>query len=126
MADLGTDLSCTAGLDGTFQLVTGSRAVAEAAFRRLTTKRGSLFYATDYGTDVREILNGRVDSSLLGVWRDRIVGEVSKDERIESAAAALTFDPTSGRLTVKVSGKTGEGPFAFTLSLAQAGTPVLT
>lgn len=125
MADYGIDISATSGLDPNFTLVTGDRVLAEAAFRRLTTQRGSLFYAPDYGTDVREMLLGRVDARRLGEWRARIEAEVRKDDRIESAKAALSFDPQSAVATVKVAGVGAAGPFQFTLAVSAVSVELL-
>lgn len=113
--DLGIDLSCTSGLDATFQLVTGARVVSEAIVRRLTTKRGTLFYAPDYGSDVRDLLLAKMDQRRLDAARATIKAEVLKDERVESATVSLSFNPREERLSIRVEGAIAEGPFAFTL-----------
>jgi hypothetical protein len=123
--DYGTDISATTGLDPAFTLVTGTRALAEAAFRRLTTQRGSLFYAPDYGTDLREILLGKVDARRLEQWRVRIESELRKDDRIDTVTASLSYDPASGVCTVKVTGTGGVGPFQFTLSASAVSVELL-
>jgi phage baseplate assembly protein W len=65
---LGIDISATAELNAAFSLVSGRRALAEACIRRLTTPRGGLFYAPNYGTDVREMLMARLDEARLAGW----------------------------------------------------------
>jgi hypothetical protein len=125
MSDYGTDISATTGLDPAFTLVTGNRILAEAALRRLTTQRGSLFYAPDYGTDVREMLLGKMDVRRLTDWRARIESEVRKDDRIASVKASLSFDPQTGIVTVKVAGQGGAGPFAFTLAVDAVSVELL-
>jgi hypothetical protein len=125
MADLGTDVSATTGLDPNFTLVTGTRSLAEAALRRLTTQRGTLFYAPNYGTDVREALLARLDADGLRSWRKRIEGELQKDDRVRIVRANLSFSQASGVLTIGVSGVTGEGPFAFTIAASALSADLL-
>jgi phage baseplate assembly protein W len=125
MADFGTDLSATSGLDPSFSLVSGIRVVEEAAVRRLTTQRGTLFYAPDYGTDVREMLAAKLDTARLSAWRSRIEAELLKDDRVETVRAVLTFTPATESVTVQVAGTTGAGPFAFTLAVTAVSVELL-
>lgn len=125
MADTGKDISATAGLDPAFTLVSESRIVAEAALRRLTTPRGSLLRAPNYGTDLREALLSRLDRARLDAWRARVEAELRKDDRIETVAARLAFDRITGTLSVRVEGTTGATPFAFTLAVTEVTTELL-
>jgi hypothetical protein len=125
MADFGIDLSATTGLDPAFTLVSGDRILAEAALRRLTTQRGSLFYAPDYGTDVRELLLGKMDVRRLADWRARIEAEIRKDDRISSVRASLVFDPQRATVTVRVAGEGADGPFRFTLAVSAVSVELL-
>lgn len=125
MTDLGLDLSATTGLDPAMTLVTGTRIVSEAIFRRLTTERGSLFYATGYGTDVREMLAGRMDQRRLDAWRLRIEAECRKDERVDTVAATLSFNPLTGGATVKIEGTTSDGPFTLGMAVSALSVELL-
>lgn len=125
MADFGTDISCTSGLDPAFTPISGPRVVAEALFRRLTSPRGSLFYAKDYGTDVREALLARLDRTRLDAWRTRVEAECRKDDRVLSARASLSFDPAAERLTIAIEVTTVEGPFRFTLAVTAVTVELL-
>jgi phage baseplate assembly protein W len=125
MADFGTDLSAIAGLDPGFTLVSGRRALAEASLRRLTTQRGTLFYAPNYGTDVRELLLARLDSAKLAAWRSRIEAELLQDDRILEVEAELTLDAAAERLTLAVHATDGDGPFKFTLAVDRVTAALL-
>lgn len=126
MADLlGTDLSAVTGLDPSLALFSGSRIVAEAAVRRITTPRGGLFYAPNYGIDVREILNAKVTQQLLGAWRARIESEIRKDERVDTLSSTLAFYTQSEQVRIRVEGSTGAGPFAFTLAVSSISVDVI-
>ena len=127
MADdlLGTDLSAVNGLDPSLALFRGTRIVAEAAVRRITTPRGGLFYAPNYGVDVREILNAKVTQQLLNTWRSRMEAEIRKDERVDTLSSTLSFYPQSEQVRIRVEGTTGAGPFAFTLAVTSLSVDVL-
>lgn len=125
--DYGIDISCVSGLDPNFTLVTGVRVVAEALARRLTTARGSLFYAPDYGTDVREILNARIDQRRLDAWRTRIEAECRKDDRVDTVAAKLRFTASSSTLAIAVAGTLKGGvAFALTMEASQFDATLIT
>jgi phage baseplate assembly protein W len=125
VTDFGTDISATAGLDPSFALVTGQRVVAEALYRRLTTPRGTLFYAPNYGTDIREAILARLDEKRLASWRSRIEAECRKDERVMNVRAALSFDPQGERLTVAIEVETAEGPFRFAVAVSALSVELL-
>jgi phage baseplate assembly protein W len=116
-SDYGVDISATSGLDPNFTLVSGTRVVCEALFRRLTTPRGELFYAPSYGKDVREFLNGRVDQRRLDAARASIEAECRKDDRVDTVKAALAFDPRTEKLRIRIEGTTAAGPFTLTMSV---------
>jgi phage baseplate assembly protein W len=122
---LGSDLSCISGLDPTFAVVSGTRIVAEASLRRLTTPRGSLFYARDYGTDIREALLAKLDAAGLAALQKRIEAELEKDDRVLSVRCALAFDARAERLKIRVAGATEAGPFAFTLAASALSVELL-
>ncbi len=122
---LGSDLSAVRGLDPSMALFSGPRIVAEAAVRRITTQRGTLFYAKGYGIDVREMLNAKITAQVLGDWRSRILAEIRKDERVLDLSATLTFYPQTGQVWIEVGGVTGRGPFRFTLTVDQVSVDVL-
>jgi phage baseplate assembly protein W len=116
--DLGTDVSATDTLDPNFTLVTGTRVVAEACFRRLTTERGSLWYAPDYGTDVREMMLAKMDQRRLDAWRSKIEAEVRKDQRVDTVSASIAFDPRTEIAKVSVAATTAAGPFDLVLAVS--------
>jgi phage baseplate assembly protein W len=124
--ELGTDLAGSIGLDAAFTLVGGHRALAEACIRRLTTPRGGLFYAPNYGTDVREMLMARLDAARLSGWKSRIESELRKDDRVQSARAEITLDAAAERAVIAVSVATADGPFSFTLAASALSVELLT
>jgi phage baseplate assembly protein W len=111
---MNTDLGCLPDLS--FALISDRRALAEALYRRLTTPRGGLFYAPDYGDDLREMLLARLDDSALFAWKARIEQECMRDDRVDSVQADLTFYAARGVLLIEIEVTTPEGD-VFTLTL---------
>jgi hypothetical protein len=96
----GTDISAIPDLS--FNLKTGSAVVVEALARRLTTQRGSLFYALDYGIDVRDLQLAKIDSQILFQWKTNIEHECRRDDRVDDVIAHLTFDASTGILVLEI------------------------
>src|SRR5690349_16156686 len=98
--DFGSDISGFPDLDPTFSLVSGTTALAQAIARRLESPRGSLWYAPDYGTDVRGRLNDAFTASGLHALQSDIEAECEKDERIRHASATVTLDSRRSTMTI--------------------------
>ncbi len=114
MSHLGSDFSCLEDLDANLTPVEGRFALAQASGRRLITPTGGLFYATDYGDDVRRYLNNQAPSTPLRAAATA-EGECEKDERVNRCDVTTTQVGTS--LTLEVSLTDDDGPFDFTLNI---------
>lgn len=114
----GTDVSTFPDLDATFSLLGSQRIVAEAVARRLLTPHGTLFYDPDSGVDLRELLGEGFTQAKLYRLRSLISSEAEADERVLSAAVALTFNAAAQSLSVRVTIQTADGPdFALVLDI---------
>jgi hypothetical protein len=134
MTDYGRDVSATTDLH-TGRVSTGPRLVAEAAFRRLITARGSLIDDPNYGLDVRQFIHEGLTPGRIASIPGRIKQEVGKDDRIlpESLRVDMRLDGplTSQVATISVRGLTSdEEPFELvmavseiTVQLLKAGAP---
>ncbi len=125
MVDLGRDTSCTDSIK-TGRFASGPRLVAEAAYRRLDTKRGSLRGGEEeanYGIQLSAYCgstNPRADAAALP---GRIRAELAKDERIgkvDVAVLIVTIGAGVG-FEITINAETAEGPFELVL-LASAVT----
>jgi len=127
MTELGRDISCTTSLR-TGRFSTGARLVAEAAYRRLTTPRGTLRGGEDeanYGLDLTELIGSTNPAELAVSLPGRIRVELEKDERIDSVEVSIASSTTSGGLTsfsIEIIAITSDGP--FTLQLAASAVTV--
>lgn len=129
MSNLGRDLSCTTTLR-TSRFASGARVLAEAAFRRITTRRGSLLGGPEeanYGIDIRDGVGSSDAKSYAAALPGRIEAELEKDDRIQSTTATATVVQRGPLVTihVRVSCETAEGPFTLTLSVSEAGAAIL-
>lgn len=119
MTDYGTDTSCTTSLR-TGRLVSGLRLVAEAAYRRITTPRGTLRGGEDeanYGMDLEELVGSGDPVALAATLPGRIRNELLKDERIDEVDAEVvsTTEGPSTSFDISIVGTTAEGQFELVL-----------
>lgn len=125
MADFGTDISTFPDLDPAFTVISGPRVVVEALARRLTTPRGSLVSDPDYGFDTRQLLHldlsPREEARVLA----QMQAQLEADERVLSASVQLVRS-AGDTLRIVVRFRTLDGPFAFTLAIAEVSTKLLT
>jgi hypothetical protein len=130
MADFGTDLSCTTSLR-TGRYVTGARLVAEAAYRRLITPRGTLFWGedeADYGLDLTELLIGQPNTTALAnSLEGRIRNELKKDERIDEVDVSVITSTVGASTTydLTINATTAAGPFTLTLAANEVSVALL-
>lgn len=121
-------------LDPRFTIISGPRVVAEAVARRLVTSRGTLKYDGDFGLDIRDWINSDIASAessitedpVLFALRSSIEGEAEKDERVESAAADVTYSRTDKTVTatVRITPVTG-AVFKFVLAIDAVTAQIL-
>lgn len=121
--DFGTDLSCGDDLTPTMTMVSGMQLLLEAVQRRLSTPRGTLIDAPDYGFDLAEVLSDAMTEAEIRAIPRRIELELEKDDRIDSARARVILQ-TSDTLQVAIDVFTSFGPFRFTASVADASVLV--
>ena len=121
--NFGRDVSCTTGLRSG-RLVTGPRLVAEALFRRVTTRRGTLRGGKDeanYGINLTDYVGRPNDRATIAPLEGLISVECRKDRRVQevkTTVAARKVSATETALDVRIEGKTALGPFALVLEVS--------
>lgn len=114
----GIDIDCKDDISPVWRLVGGILAVAQAVYRRLTTKRGSLLEAPNYGYDLRELLSrGMTEEDISGLPGD-IRMECLKEERVDECVVSVELIEET--LNIVVHCETGIGPFDMTMSISEA------
>lgn len=122
--DLGSDFAGILDVDAALTVVSGWRNLGHALARRLTTPNGSLFYAPDYGYDLRSLLNAAVRD--VGRIESRIVQEMLKDKRVAKATATVTFDGETLTAHIGITPKGQDNPaFSLVMNVAQLNVTTL-
>lgn len=126
MADFGDDLSGLDDLDPTWKEQPGDKRIGlgESLGRRLTTAKGTLFYAPEYGHDVRQYLNAAFPGDV--VVTAEVTAEVLEDERVDDVQASVTFTDDGGELCIRLAIESDDlGPFVLTLTVDQLTVDIL-
>lgn len=119
MTDLGTDFSNLTDLTGTFALVSGPRAVAEALFRRCITPAGGVWYDPEYESlDVRDELGGVSSPAQRTALAGRMQRIGLADDRLDALRVTITAETTGldAHVTIDFDGVTAEGPFRLVMA----------
>lgn len=113
------------------RVVSGARLLAEAAFRRLITDRGTLLDAPNYGFALKTFLNADMTPARRAALPGLIRLELQKDERIVQGSVRVVVTEertTSGAFewTIDISA-TGvdEGPFTFSVAASAVTVELL-
>ncbi|WP_437958600.1 hypothetical protein WME76_02320 [Sorangium sp. So ce119] len=115
----GVDLACGEDLHEDMRLASPRLALAQAAYRRLTTPRGAVIDAPDYGFDVRSLLSRGMTPAELAAVPGLVRSELRKDERFEGVEVrARMLDSATLELVVRC--RTAEGPFELTMNVTAA------
>ena len=114
-ADLGSDFSFLNDLDPNLSVISGRTCLAQALVRRLSTKRGGLWYDENYGTDLREFLNS---SAGVNVIAQAAENECRKDERVADVEALVEYLADSQTIQVKLRIWDDTDSDSFVLTLA--------
>ena len=123
MADLTDNLSMSVLDDmnphGT--LVTGINTVGEAAYRRLATAPGHLYYNEEYGGGISVLVGNNYSDIQI---KQMVSQELLEDERIESVSTSITRtvnDDGSDDVQIDCTIESPEGDF----TLSVLATPAL-
>lgn len=100
MTTYGINLDCVSDITPTLKRAASEDvALAQAIARRITTPRGKLWYAPDYGYDVRRWLGA--SDPPVGSIAAAISSEARKDERVEDCTTKVEFDATTSTITIE-------------------------
>lgn len=119
--NFGTDTTCLTSIQ-TGRLSSGVQLVAEAAYRRLSTSRGTLFGGDEeanYGFNLEDLIGTLTTPSAAAAVPGQIEAELLKDERI-NAVQATCVQQTNGPAVawlITVTAQTDAGPFKLVLSI---------
>lgn len=124
--NFGSDVSTLPALDDTFTLQRGLKVLSQNIARRLTTPRGALPFAPNFGTDVRQWLGAELGNEALGRLKAQIEAECEKDERVEEASVSVKYNAPTKALTIQIALATAQGPFRLVLGITALSLQLLT
>jgi phage baseplate assembly protein W len=120
----GSDLSCTNDFTSDMRVVSGRTLLAQAAYRRLITPRGSLPDDQNYGFDVTALIDDDLQPGDLALIQTGIQNELIKDERIVKASATCVLSSV-GQLTISITLSDANGPFVLVLAATAVSVTIL-
>ncbi len=111
----------------------GAAVVAQAAYRRLITPRGTLQgddEASAYGFDVADYVGSVGTATAIQALPSQVIAEVKKDDRISDATCTITQSKdTDGSisliLTVEAALSDASGTFTLSLAVTDVGVTML-
>lgn len=90
------------GVDCRIGKVVGKKSglgnLMDACIRRLSTPTGQLFWNTEYGYDVRQLLNSEVSPNILEAAERVIEIQLELDERVDKATSQITFNESASKM----------------------------
>ena len=122
--DFGLYISCADDIDPIMREVNGFDALAQALARRLDTPRGTLIDDPDYGYDLAQLVSRGMTADELAAIPSSISDEFQKDECVASVETKVLFYST-GVLKLTFHVRAADGPFRFTVEIADARALVL-
>lgn len=130
--DFGRDWSCVTDLDPNGRTVGGTLLVAQDIARRITTPRGMVIDAPDYGIDVHDYLGDDLTAASIPRIKGEVTAEINKDPRVLSVIVTPTLSIVSGTdatprqlLTLDIRGTCAAGPFVLVLSVDEVSVELL-
>ncbi len=128
MPDYGQDTWCEGDFRPDMPLVSGRKLLAQALRNRLETAEGTLAWmgiegSENFGYDLRALVNTK-QRDLRGIT-GRIVSEVQKDDRVDSATCTAEWTEENAIL-IDIEVDDGDGPFPFTLLVTSLTVELLT
>lgn len=118
----GRDLACVTDITPTLEEVDPSspRGVAEYALRRITTTRGSVPDAPDWGINLHAYCNAPITADQLRTIEADVRTELRDDDRIASRDVKASYSLQTRALTVTgtiTPATPGATPFRFTFAI---------
>lgn len=119
--DYGEDFAGIDDVDYGLTTISGPALVAQDVARELGTPFGSVWYAREYGNDLRRYLNAV--SPNVGSVAASAESTALRDERVQRAFARVTF--MAEVLTVQLRIYLASGPFDMTVTVDKLSVQLL-
>lgn len=123
----GLDITCgERGLEPG-RISSGRRLVAEAVYRRLTTRRGTVPGSPSFGVSVTRFIGLETTTPNARRVAEELRTEVAKDDRVVHVAAQgyVTTIGVSTLLETRLDVRCADGPFELTVRVGELDLSVL-
>lgn len=118
MAALGLDIGGVDDFDAFLSYTTPAQAAGERVMCSLLHAPGTLWWAPDRGTDIRQFLHRDASSDEIQI---AVAAEAEKEETVESAIVVATKFGDELQLRVELTLTQDEGRVTLTLAVNQVG-----
>ena len=118
--DYGTDFEGIDDVLPTMRMISGPPVVIESLLRRFRTPRGTLWYARNYGTDLRQFINGSASNSQIA---RAVELECRKDARVLSVS--VDVERAENTITITLRLELGDGPFVAVIGVDELTVELL-
>jgi hypothetical protein len=122
------DLACSTRLDTT-RNVSGIELRTNALIRRVTTKRGSLYFHRGYGIDVRDLLGAGTEPGQMRGYEAQLRSECEACPYIvgESVRVSLveSVGPDGSTIQISISADSEDGDVAFVMTIDKVTLSIL-
>jgi phage baseplate assembly protein W len=110
---LGTDVI----IGKNVTLVSGYKSLGLQLMKRLSTRRGTLFYDLNYGDDLRLFMNRPINQAILDQIKYTIKSQCEQDPRVNNADVTVNYNNSTLSLEVDIFITTLLGPFTLVISV---------
>jgi len=118
---LGTDV--VVGKNVT--LISGYKNLGLQLIKRLSTRRGTLFYDKNYGDDLRLFMNKPINQAILDHIKYTIKSQCEQDPRVNNADVTVAYNSSALALEADIFVTTFLGPFTLVISVTNLNVDLL-
>lgn len=131
MTDFGTDLAVSPNADGVLDISpmlnysSGLATLIQSLICRQMCVRGSIVGAPNEGIDLRTYLRTGLTQQQLAGLPAVVQKELQRDERVQKADVAGSYDTATNALTLTETITTAQGTFTLTLAVSAVTVTLL-
>ena len=118
---LGTDVV----IGKNVTLVSGYKSLGLQLIKRLSTRRGTLFYDKNYGDDLRLFMNKPINQAILDHIKYTIKSQCEQDPRVNNADVTVAYNSSTLALEADIFVTTFLGPFTLVISVTNLNVDLL-
>ena len=123
--DFGLDLACMTDLSPTMAETASMVTLAQALVRMVTTPRGSVVDAPNWGIDVTAYVDGPMDARGAQKVASLMDAQFRQDDRVLRSSTQATWNASTETLRTVSAIITSNGPIRLTLDISNVTVALL-